>query len=83
MLVDIIEVKVIKDYVLYIKFEDGVEGEIDVSKIIPFKGIFSKFKDPKYFSTVKLNPDIGTIVWDNGADLSPDFIYSLISKKVA
>ena len=83
MLVDIVEVKVQKDYVLYVRFEDGLEGEVDLSKIVPFKGVFLKLKDPKYFATVRLNRELGTIVWDNGADLSPDYIYSLISKKAA
>ena len=34
-----------KNYFLYLRFENGVQGEVDVSKIIPFKGIFSELKD--------------------------------------
>jgi len=83
MIVDIVEVRVLKDYILYIKFEDGLSGEIDISKIVPFEGVFLKLKDPKYFSTVKVNTELGTIVWDNGADLAPDYIYSLLSEKAA
>ncbi len=83
MLYDVTEVKVIKNYILYLRFENGVEGEVDISKIIPFKGIFSKLQDKEYFSTVYVNKDLGTIVWDNGADLSPSCLYSAISIKVA
>lgn len=83
MLNDIVEVKAVKNYVLYLRFENGEEGEIDISKIIPFKGIFAKLNDEKYFATVYLNKELGTIVWDNGADLSPRFLYSIISNKVA
>jgi hypothetical protein len=32
-------------------------------------------KDVDYFKTVRVNPDIDTIVWENGADFSPDFLY--------
>ena len=83
MLYDIVEVKVIKNYILYLLFEDGVQGEVDISEIISFKGIFSMLKDKEYFSSVYVNKDLGTIVWNNGADLSPSFLYSIISSKVA
>lgn len=83
MLYDVVEVKVIKDYTLYLRFENGVQGEVDISKIIPFKGIFSKLEDKEYFATVYVNNELGTIVWDNGADISPSCLYSAISHKVA
>lgn len=78
MLVDIIAVKVIGDYTLHLKFEDGLEGDVDISAFIPFEGIFKKLKDKKYFSTVRIEKDLGTIVWDNGADLSPSYLYSIV-----
>lgn len=80
MLCDVTEVKIVKDYVLFLRFENGVEGKIDISTIIPFEGIFSKLKDPGYFATVYVNKELGTIVWDNGADISPEYLYSIISK---
>lgn len=83
MLCDIVEVKVIKNYTIYLRFEDGMEGEVNISKIIPFEGVFSKLKDISYFATVHVSKDLGTIVWDNGADLSPSYLYSIISQKVA
>ena len=83
MLYDIIEVKVINNYLLYLRFENGIEGKVDISKIIPFKGIFAKLKDTTYFATVQLNCELGTITWDNGADLSPSYLYSVITEKAA
>ncbi len=83
MIYDIVEVKFITNHTLFLRFENGVSGTVDISEIIPFKGIFSKLKEVDYFSTVYLNSDIGTIVWDNGADISPVFLYSIVSKKVA
>ena len=80
MLIDVIQVKYVQDYVLYLRFEDGLEGNIDISKHISFQGVFSRLKDLSYFQTVLVNSDIGTIVWDNGADISPSFLYSVISK---
>jgi hypothetical protein len=80
MLIDIIEVKPLSSYKLYLRFEDGRSGEVDVSKIVPFKGVFAKLEDKDYFATVTVNPDIGTICWENGADISPSTLYKLIKQ---
>ncbi|HEY6323627.1 MAG TPA: DUF2442 domain-containing protein, partial [Thermoanaerobaculia bacterium] len=40
MLKDIVEARPAGEYKLYVRFEDGVEGEIDLSKLIEFKGVF-------------------------------------------
>ncbi|ELR98099.1 DUF2442 domain-containing protein [Gloeocapsa sp. PCC 73106] len=79
MLKDIIEVKPGRQYQLYLKFEDGQEGTIDINEIIEFTGIFRPLKDLRYFQEVKLNPEWGTIYWENGADFDPDVLYSLIT----
>ncbi len=78
MLIDVIEVKPLSAYKLYLRFEDGTSGEIDISKIVAFEGVFAKLKDKEYFLTVKVNPDIGTICWESGADISPCTLYKLI-----
>ena len=49
MLHDIVEVKVLKDYTLFLRFDDGKSGEIDISQLVPFDGIFEPLKNKKYF----------------------------------
>lgn len=78
MLKDIVEAKVVGPHQLHLRFEDGVEGSVDVSRLVEFTGIFEPLRDPAYFSTVKVNPDWGTVYWPNGADLDPDVLYSLV-----
>ncbi|MES2141714.1 MAG: DUF2442 domain-containing protein [Pseudomonadota bacterium] len=79
--VDVIKVQSLGNYKLYLQFDDGVHGEIDISKLIQFKGIFEPLKDKAFFSRVDVNPDIGTIYWDNGADLSPTYLHENIVQK--
>ncbi len=79
MLKDIITVQPKENYQLYLKFEDGKEGIIDVSGLVEFTGIFEPLNNLDYFKTVKLNPEWGTIYWENGADLDSDVLYSIIT----
>ena len=79
MLVKIVFVKPLDGYRLHLRFEDGVEGEIDVSELTPFEGVFAPLKDKAAFDKVYVNTELGTVEWDNGADIDPDVLYSIIS----
>ncbi len=79
--VDVIKVKVLSDYKLHLTFDDGISGDVDISKLVPFEGIFEPLQDRNFFSQVKVNRDIGTICWDNGADLSPTLLHGSIQAK--
>lgn len=78
---DVVSVKVLAGYQLYLQFEDGVDGVIDISQLVPFEGVFKPLQDKKYFAKVSVNTDIGTICWDNGADLSPSCLYEHLQPK--
>jgi hypothetical protein len=79
MLQDIVEVRYMENYQIYLKFENGKEGIVDLSKLIEFKGIFASLENLDYFKTVQINPEWGTIYWENGADLDPDVLYSIVT----
>jgi hypothetical protein len=76
MLKDIVEVKPLDGYRLSLRFEDGATGEIDVAELVAFQGVFAPLMDKAYFDEVRVDPDLGTIAWPNGADLDPDVLYS-------
>jgi len=81
MLKDIVEVRHLGGYRLHLRFEDGVAGEIDLSSQLEFRGVFAPLRDVAEFSKVRVNPEIGTIVWPNGADLDPDVLYAAVTGK--
>jgi hypothetical protein len=66
-------------YRLHLRFEDGVEGIVDVTEFVPFTGVFAPLKDKTYFARVRVDADIGTICWPNGADLDPDVLYAAVT----
>ncbi len=66
----------ISEYQLLLTFEDGVVKLVDMEPYLDGE-IFQPLKDVDYFKTVSVNSDIDTIVWDNNADVSPDFLYEI------
>ena len=80
MLKDIIAVEPLHDYRLRLCFEDNVEGIVDLASL-SFRGVFAPLRDLTYFRQVRVDKELGTIVWPNGADLDPDVLYSQITGK--
>lgn len=68
-------VDVIGDHRLRVGFEDGAEGEVDFSGR-DWRGVFAPLQDPSYFRRVEIDPELGTIVWPNGADIAPETLRS-------
>ena len=81
MLKDVVEVKPLERFRLFVRFEDGVEGVIEISDLVPFEGIFSPLRDPEQFRQATVNPELGVVCWPNGADLDPDVLYSRLTGK--
>ena len=71
---DVVEVRYVRDYTLWLRFQDGSSGEVDISP--SFKGpIFEPLRDLNFFRQVRVDTEIGTIVWPNGADVAPETLY--------
>jgi len=79
MLKDITYVEPLENHYLYLRFEDDATGRVDVAALIRFTGVFRPLRDQEYFRQVRVNPELGTICWPNGADLDPDVLYAAIT----
>jgi hypothetical protein len=79
MLKDIVEVQALDGYRLKLRFEDGVEGVVDVAQLVPLTGVFAALRERKEFVAVRINTELGTVCWPGGADLDPDVLYSLVT----
>ena len=66
-------------YRVHLRFEDGVEGDLDLAGLISFRGVFAALKDESEFARLAVDPESGTIVWPSGADLDPDVLYAEIT----
>lgn len=63
-----------RDYRIWLKFADGVEGEVDLEGEL-WGEVFEPLKDKARFAEFSLNEELETIVWPNGADFAPEFLY--------
>jgi hypothetical protein len=70
------EVAYVSDYKLLLSFEDGSVRLVDLADELDGE-IFEPLKDINNFKKVRVNPDLDTIVWENGADMCPDFLYKV------
>ncbi len=74
MLPRIIDARYVHEYTIWIRFNDGTEGEIDLKNEL-WGEVFEPLKDVEQFKKFRVDPDLRTIVWENGADLAPEFLY--------
>jgi hypothetical protein len=65
-----------RDYQLRVTFDDGSIRLVDLEQHLGGE-VFEPLRDQEQFRTARLNADIDTVVWDNGADMSPDFLYEI------
>jgi hypothetical protein len=79
MLKDVIEVRPLQGHRLYVRFEDGAEGEVDLDTFIEFDGVFAPLRQRQNFTAVEVHPELGTVVWPCGADLDPDVLYARVT----
>ena len=77
MIPRIVEARYVDSYTVWLRFNDGVEGEVDLKDEL-WGPVFEPLKDLNRFRRFAVHPELHTIVWDNGADFSPEFLHSSI-----
>lgn len=74
MILKITEARYLNAYRIEVAFNNGKKGIADL--VDALKGpVFEPLKNPEAFANFKVDPDLETIVWENGADLAPEYIY--------
>ena len=72
-------IEALLDYRLKLRFDDGVEGVVDLSAEVG-KGVFAAWKDVEHFKRVWIG-EFGGPVWDGEIDLCPDALYMAVTGK--
>ena len=58
------------NYTLKLQFEDGVVQVINFEPVLRGQ-LYGPLRDLKLFNQVRIDPEVRTIVWPNGADFDP------------
>jgi len=74
MILEIEAVKYVRDYILWLRFNDGAEGTVDLADELTGP-VFMPLADKRVFKAVRVDPLLRTVVWPNEADLAPEFLY--------
>lgn len=71
------EATYVKDFIIRVRFADGVEGEVNLEEELEGE-IFQPLKDVEYFKKFTVHPELHTLTWPNGADFAPEFLYDKV-----
>ena len=75
------EVRPLPGDVLHVRYEDGVEGEVDLSAYIG-RGVFAAWNDTAFFETVYMSSH-GSIAWSEEIELCRDSVYLKLTGKMS
>ena len=71
---DVIEARYVSGFVVWLKFRDGTNGEIDLASALTGP-VFEPLREVTVFRQFQIHPEFHTLVWPNGADLAPEFLH--------
>lgn len=75
----IVSVRVLEDYRVWLRFDDGVEGIADLSELVG-RGVFAAWRDYAFFRRAFV-ADYGSLTWPGELDLCPDALWLQITRK--
>ena len=81
-LLRIVEARYTTDHIVWVRFSDGLSGEIDLRDEL-IGPVFEPLKDPEIFRRFRLDPELHTLVWPNGADFAPEFLRARLRGEAA
>jgi len=68
------------NYCVWIRFDDGLEGEVDLHDLVG-KGVFAAWASIEFFNQVRVDPRTDTLSWGQEIDLDPYVLREKISNK--
>lgn len=62
--------EIISAYTLRVRFDDGLEQTIDFRPVLAGE-LYGPLRELALFNQVRIDPEVRTLVWPNGADFDP------------
>lgn len=80
MFLHVIDAKHVEGHRVFVRFNDGSGGEIDLSQSL-MGPIYEPLRDVQYFRRFSLEGH--TLAWPNGADFAPEYLHELAKSQTA
>lgn len=80
MILHTTEVTPLPGYRLFLRFNNGEFGEVDLSNELDGE-VFQALRDPEQFATAHQHPVMRTVAWANGADIAPEYLLELVQQQ--
>ena len=74
-----VEVKARKNFRIWLRYDDGTQGDVDLSDVAG-QGVFAAWNDVAFFNSVRLGSH-GAIEWGENLDICPDAMYLRLTGK--
>lgn len=71
---EIIEAKWLEGYTIQLTFSNLKKAVVDLKKYLGL-GIFKELTSLEKFKQFRVDAELGTIIWPNGADIAPEVLY--------
>jgi hypothetical protein len=62
--------EIVSAYILRVRFDDGTEQIINFQPVLAGE-LYGPLRDLSLFNRVRIDPEVHTLVWPNGADFDP------------
>ena len=80
MFIHVIKAEYIGGYALHLTFNNGESGDVDLEGEL-YGEMFAPLIDVERFKDFRVDEEIDTVVWGNGADFSPTFFYEKMNSQ--
>jgi uncharacterized protein DUF2442 len=74
-MVRVSDVEPLEGFKVRLRFTDGTRKEIDLRPFLHGPVFEPLLQSPEEFRSVRIDAELGTIVWGNGADIDPDVLF--------
>ena len=65
----VVELEVLEPYKLWLRFDDGTSGIVDMSDSAALGGVFAAWTDQDFWRSAHLVADSGAVAWDDGTEV--------------
>ena len=71
---DLVSVKAIEPYIIWVEYSDGTSGKVDLSHLAG-RGVFEFWNQIDNFNKVNIGKETGALEWNDEIDICPDSVY--------